>query len=81
MRGKVHEYFPLTLDCTTRGVVKIDMKNYVKNVIDEFSINIEKAQVVTSPATKKLFNMDVSNPLNKNKVELFHTTVDRSLVL
>ena len=34
VRGKVHEYFPITLDYTTKVEVKTDMRKYVKNVID-----------------------------------------------
>ena len=55
VRGKFHEYFSVPLDYTTKGEVKIDMRKYVKNMIDEFPINIEKSQAVTSPATKNLF--------------------------
>ena len=43
VRGKFHEYSPITLYYTTRGEVNIDMRNYVKNMIDEFTIRIEKA--------------------------------------
>ena len=47
----------------------------LKKIIDEFTVNIEKYQSVTSPETENLFNMEGSNPLNKNKAELFHTSV------
>ena len=66
---------------TTKVEVKIYMQNYVKNIIGEFSINIKKYQAVTSPATKKLFKVDRSKPLIKNKVGLFHTTVARGFFL
>ena len=57
------------------------MRKYVKNTVDEFTINIEKCQAVTSPETKKLFKVDVINPLNKKQAGLFHTTVARGLFL
>ena len=57
----------MTLDYTTKVEVKIDIGKYVKNMIDEFPINIKKFQAVTSPATYKLFNVDEIKPLNKNK--------------
>ena len=50
-------------------------------MIDEFTINIEKYQAVTSPETKKLLKVDGINPLNKNKAGLFHTEVSRCLFL
>ena len=52
-----------------------------EKIIDEFTINIEKSQAVTIPAIKNPFKIDRSKPPNKNKVELFHTTVARGLVL
>ena len=48
---------------------------------DEFLINIKTFQAVEIPATENLFKVDGSKPLNKNKAELFHKTVDRGLFL
>ena len=36
--GKVHEYLSMTLDYSTRVEVNMDMRKYVKNMIDEFSV-------------------------------------------
>ena len=79
--GKFHEYFSINLDYTTKVEVKIGMRKYVENMIDEFMINIEKSQAVASPENKNIFKFDGSNFLNKNKAELFHTTVARVLFL
>ena len=38
VRGKVHEYLSMTLDYSTRVEVNMDMRKYVKNMIDEFSV-------------------------------------------
>ena len=54
VRGKVHEYLSMTLYYTTKGEVNIYMRKYVKNIIDEFPIYTNKAQVVTSPSTENL---------------------------
>ena len=59
----------------------MDMRKHVKNIIDEFLINIEKSQAVTIPATKNLFKVVRSEPLNNNKAELYLTTVARGLFL
>ena len=48
-------------------------------MIDVFTINIRKYQAVTSPETENIFKVYGSNPLNKNKLEFFHTTVARGL--
>ena len=53
----------------------------LKKIIDEFTVNIEKYQSVTSPETNNIFKVDGRNPMNKNKQKLFHTTVDRGLFL
>ena len=55
------------------------MRKYVKNMIGEFPINIENSQSVTIPATKNLFKVGISKPLNNNKAELFHKIVARGL--
>ena len=40
-RGKFYEYFPMILDYTTKVDLKIDIRNYVKNMIGEFPRSIE----------------------------------------
>ena len=75
VRVKVHEYFSMTLDYSTKGEVKIDMRKYVKHIIDEFPIRIKKPQAVEIPATKNILKVGRSKLLNNNKVGLFHTTV------
>ena len=81
VRGKLHKYLPMKLYYTTKVEVKIDIQKCVKNMIDKFSIRIEKSQAVTIPTTDKLFKVDGSNPLKNNKKELFHTTLARGLFL
>ena len=78
---KIHIYLSMTLYYTKKGEVKINMRKYVENMIDEFTINIEKYQAETSPETKKLFKPDGINLLKKNQAGLFHTTVARGLFL
>ena len=41
--GQFHEYLSIALYYTTKGEENIDMQKYVKNMIDEFPIKIEKA--------------------------------------
>ena len=48
----------MTLDYNKRGEVNIDTGKYVKKMIDEFPVNIDKYQEVTSPSTDNLFKVD-----------------------
>ena len=57
------------------------MRKYVKRMIDEFPVNIDKNQAVTIPETDNLFKVNRIKTMNKNKVELFHKTVVRGLFL
>ena len=50
-------------------------------MIDEFPINIEIFEAGIIPEPKTLFKVERSNPLKNNKAGLFHTTVDRGLLL
>ena len=80
VRRKVCEYFSMALDYTTRGEVKMDMRKYVKNMIDKYPVNIDKSQAVTRPSTDNVFKVDGSKPLNKSKAGLFHRTFDPTLL-
>ena len=81
VRRKVCESFSMALDYTTRGEVNMDMRKYVKNMIDKYPVNIDKSQAVTRPSTDNVFKVDGSKPLNNNKVEFFHTNVSKDLLL
>ena len=81
VRGKVHDYLAMTLDYTIKGEVRIGMEKYVQNMIDNFPIILTQKEKVTTPAAHNLFKVDGSKPLEKDKSELFHTTVEKSLFL
>jgi hypothetical protein len=79
-RGKVHEYLGMTFDYTTPKVVSIGMTDYIKNMIEESSMNLEKKDKAPTPATEKLFSVDEkSKPLDRAKAEEFHTIVAKGL--
>ena len=50
-------------------------------MIDDFSVNIDKAHLVTSLETDNIFKVEGSKLLNKNKANLIHTTVIIGLFL
>jgi len=78
--GKVHDYLGMTLDFTEGGVLKVDMKDYVNAMIEEFSENVKVER--TCPWSEKLFKVDkTSRELDKKKAEEFHTFVAKGLFL
>lgn len=78
-RGKVHEYLAMKLDFTTPGKLKVDMKDYVKGMIEEFPEQIENSSY---PWNDNLFKVDEkASKLSKQKHEIFHTFVAKGLFL
>ena len=78
-RGKKHVYLGMLLDYSTPGEVKIDMTDYVKDMIDEFPVKLKG--IAASPATEKLFNVDQGKKLGSLKAEAFHTFAAKALFL
>ncbi len=72
VRGKRHEYLTMILDFTEPGVLRIDMRDYVKGMIDNFS---EKLSGKTKgPWNENLFKVDESSPkLENEETKFFHT--------
>ena len=78
-RGKKHTYLGMLLDFSVPGEVKVDMTDYVQDMIDEFPIELTgKAQ---TPANEKLFQVGVAKKLDKLKSEVLHTFTAKSLFL
>ena len=40
-RGKVHDYLGMTFDFSEPGKLKLDMIDYMKAMVDDFSINFK----------------------------------------
>ena len=78
-RGKKHVYLGMTLDYSTPGEVKIDMRDYVKDMIEEFPQDL-KGDSLTA-ANDKLFDTTRGKPLGPMKAEAFHAMVAKSLFL
>ena len=54
-RGKIHEYLGMRLDFTIPGKLKIDMVDYVNNMINEFPDDIMESKY---PWNDNLFKVD-----------------------
>jgi hypothetical protein len=80
MRGLKHDYLGMVLDFTTPGVVGVDMRDYIRAMVDEFPDKLEGKEKY--PWNDKLFKTDEkSKKLGKEKAEQFHTFVAKALFL
>ena len=76
-RGKIHDYLAMTLDYTTPGVLKVDMTDYVKGIVNEFPYPLQDQKY---PWTAGLYTVNEDSPkLSQEKKELFHTFVAKVL--
>ncbi|KAL7577140.1 hypothetical protein ACA910_019742 [Epithemia clementina (nom. ined.)] len=76
-RGKRHDYLAMTLDYSTPGEAKIDMTEYVKNMVDDFPEKLEGQ--ANTPWNKSLFKVKKSKVLDKTRAEQFHTFIAKGL--
>ena len=78
-RGPIHDYLGMTFDFSESGKVKIDMIDYITNMIDDGPFPLNPSDQAATPATEDLFAHDDSAPLDKIRAEQFHTTVAKGL--
>ena len=78
-RGKKHVYLGMLLDFSTKGKVKIDMQDYVKDMIDDFPTKLEGK--TSTPANEHLYDVSKGKKLSPLKAEAFHTYVAKALFL
>jgi hypothetical protein len=76
-RGKIHDYLAMKLDFTNKQKLKVNMTDYIKNMVNDFPEELSKSNY---PWNENLFKIDTKSPnLNKDKRELFHTFVAKGL--
>ena len=80
-RGKVHEYLGMILDFSEDGKVKIDMRKYVREMLDEFRETVELTTTAETPAAGNLFDAGTGEELDRKWRELFHRFVAKGLFL
>ena len=81
VRGKIHDYLAMVLDYSIPGKVKIDMRDYVKGMIEEYPEALPDKKI-TCPWNENLFKVsDESKKLSKERAEDFHTFVAKALFL
>ena len=81
--GKVHDYLGMKLDYSEKKKIKIDLRDYVKGMLDSFPIKFKECETATTPAGEDLFGQKSSNDkkLQQDKAEEFHTTQAQGLFL
>ena len=79
IRGHKHDYLAMDLDFSEKGVLKVDMRTYVKNMIKDFSGKVAKSSV---PWTENLFKVDdTAKDLGPTRQKEFHTFVMKGMFL
>ena len=73
----------MKLDYSEKKKIKIDMRDYVKEMLDSFPIKFKEGETATTPAGEDLLGQKSSNDkkLQQDKAEAFHTTVAQGLFL
>ena len=79
LRGKVHDYLGMKIDFGIKGTVIIDMVKYVCDMSTEFPVKITKT--AKTPAGDKLMEVGNEKVLDKQRAEVYHTTVAKGLFL
>ena len=79
-QGKLHNYLRMKLDYHDHGMVKIDMTDYLKNILDDLP---RKYQVgAMTPAVNHIFEVNnTTRKLSKGYAQAFHTIVTKLMFL
>ena len=79
IRGPKHDYLGMTFDFSEPGKVKINMSDYMKSMVEEFSEKLEPKDIAASPAPEDLFAEGSGPELPKHLAEEYHTMVAKGL--
>ena len=77
-RGRKHDYLGMNMISHKDGILEIEMKDYLKGMIDTFPIKFH-GDKITTPAADNLFAAGKGNKLGKEKAEMFHKMVAKAL--
>ena len=79
-RGKVHDYLGMTLDFSVKGKVKVIMKDYIQDMLDDLPSDMDGEAV--NPAAEHLFTANENPvPLDEPTSQMFHTNTAKLLFL
>ena len=80
-RGDVHDYLGMIFDYSEPGTVQVDMIDYVKGMLDDFSIKFADDETAPTPAASDLFEEGNGPKIDQARAEEFHTFVAKGLFL
>ena len=80
LRGRYHDFLGINFDFRTPGKLKLDMIQYVRNMLDDFPIKFTKEDKTPTPAGNNLLESG-GKILAKSRKEQFHSTVAKGLFL
>ena len=63
----MHHYLGMTFYFSEKGIVKIDMVDYVQGMLDDFPVKLGTKDVSPTPAAENLFAARTSPDLSKEK--------------
>ena len=79
-RGKRHDYLAMILDFSSAGVLKLNMVDYIKGILKDFTEKLEGK--VECPWIAKLFTVDENaKALSDKKRTIFQTFVMKCMFL
>ena len=79
-RGKIHDYLGMVLDYTKTGTCKINMKDYVMDILEELPADMNG--FATTPAADHLFEVDEKQEsLSEEQSVFFHHNTAKLLFL
>jgi hypothetical protein len=80
VRGKVHDYLAMIMDYTQDGALKIDMKYYIKAMLEDFPYEVKATKV--APWTERLLKVQLdAKKLEEERRSIFHTFVMKAMFL
>ena len=79
MRGRTHDYLRMLMMFRKDGKLNVDMSDYVQSMVDDFSKKLKSTDTTMTPAGENLFDVGDDEPLDKARMEEFHTTVAKGL--
>ena len=80
-RGSIHNYIGMVFDFSTTNKVVIAMDQYVRDLLVDFSFDVN-SKVVSAPGDSDLFSIDANSVLlDSERKKFFHSSVAKLLYL
>ena len=80
-RGDIHDFLGVIYDFSEPGKVKLDMIDYVQQMLDEFPVKFTEKDSVANPAATDLFEVGNGKLLDAKTKKEFHTFTAKGLFL